>query len=300
MFNHETFNQTETLFNHIYLGVVENNMDEDKAGKVQVRIAGIHTPKKTKGNTEGIPTEDLPWAIPMMPTIAGGVGGLGYNGVPVQGDWVALFFIGGNHNNPVYFGTIKSKPVTAVDSSKGFNDPNGNYPEETGEPDWNKEARYDGTEQLKTLKDGNLETFEPSSPAEPVYPKNTVFETPDGGIIVEYDSTPTKERWHVFHKASKSYIEIAPNGDMVMKSTNNRYEITANDRKIFVKNNDVQQIDGELTITVGGDATIEAANVTIGNTATLVKIGTGATLCNDFATCLFAGSPHAIQSVTKV
>ena len=252
MFSHETFNQTETNFNHIYLGVVEDNNDPDKAGKVQIRIAGIHTPKKTQTNTEGIPTEELPWALPMMPIAAGGVSGLGYNGVPVQGDWVALFFIGGNHNNPVYFGTIKSKPVTPVDSETGFNDPAGKYPLETEKPDWNKEARYDGSEELKSLKDGNLETFEPASPAEPVYPNNTVFETPDDGVIVEYDSTPTKERWHVFHKASKSYIEIHPNGDMVMKSTNNRYEITTNNRNIFIKNNDTQRVDGTETKDVTG------------------------------------------------
>ena len=245
MFNHETFNQTDTNFNHIYLGVVEDNNDPDKAGKVLVRIAGIHTPKKVKGKTEGIPTDELPWALPMMPMA--GVSGLGYNGVPKQGDWIALFFRGGNHNNPVYFGSLKGTPISPIDTDIGFNDPDGEYPKEVGVPDWNKEARGDGVETLKGIKDANLETFEPTSPAEPSYPNNLVFETPDDGIVVEYDSTPTKERWHVFHKASKSYIEIHPNGDMVMKSTNNRFEITTNDRKIFVKNNDTKQVDGNET-----------------------------------------------------
>jgi hypothetical protein len=304
MFSHETFNQTETNFNHIYLGVVEDNNDPDKAGKVQVRIAGLHTPKKSQSNTEGIPTEELPWALPMMPITSGAVSGLGYNGVPVQGDWVALFFIGGNHNNPVYFGTLKSKPVTPVDSSKGFNDPKGKYPLETDKADWNKEARYDGSEELKSLKDGNVETFEPSSPAEPVYPNNTVFETPDGGIVVEYDSTPTKERWHVFHKASKSYIEIGPNGDMVMKSTGDKYEISAKGRKIFVKDNDVQQIDGNLTITVAGDATLEATNIkldvstVIDALAATINLGSGAekAVLGDTLAILYAAHTHLTTS----
>ena len=298
MFNHETFNQTDTNFNHIYLGVVEDNNDPDKTGRVQVRIAGIHTPKKIKTDVEGIPTDELPWALPMMPMA--GVSGLGYNGVPKQGDWIALFFIGGNHNNPVYFGSLKGTPISPIDTETGFNDPDGEYPKETGEPDWNKEARGGGAETIKGIKDANLETYEPASPAEPSYPNNTVFETPDGGIVVEYDSTPSKERWHVFHKASKSYIEIHPNGDMVMKSTGDKYEISAKGRKIYVKNNDEQQVGGDLTINVDKNVTLEGANVTIGNTSTLVEIGLGANWCNDFTNCLFAGSLHAIQQKTKV
>ena len=316
MFNHETFNQTDTNFNHIYLGVVENNNDPDKSGKVQVRIAGIHTPKKTKTQTEGIPTDELPWALPMMPITAGSVSGLGYNGVPKQGDWIALFFIGGNHNNPVYFGALKGTPITPVDTETGFNDPTGEYPKEAGQPDWNKEARGDGSEELKTLKDGNLETFEPASPAEPTYPNNTVFETSGDGVVVEYDSTPTKERWHVFHKASKSYIEIHPNGDMVMKSTNNRFEITTKDRKIFVKENDIQQVDGTRTETVtgavtetyGGGLTINVTGTTDINSSGKVTIvgGTvdidgGGTL-NGCVTgesiCPFLGLPHPDFSTT--
>lgn len=266
MFNHETFNQTDTSFNHIYLGVVENNNSPSKDGRVQVRIAGLHTPQKNKNNITGVPTDELPWALPMMPITTGAVSGLGYNGVPRQGDWIALFFIGGNHNNPVYFGALKATPVTAVDSEVGFNDPDGKYPLEAGQSDWNKEGRGDGSEEIKTIKDENLETFEPASPAEPTYPNNTVFETPDGGIVVEYDSTPTKERWHVFHKASKSYVEIGPTGDMVMKSTGDKYEISAKGRKIFIKENDDQQIDGALTITVAGNATINAATVLMNGT----------------------------------
>lgn len=291
MFNHETFNQTDTSFNHIYLGVVENVLDPNKSGRVQVRIAGIHTPKKTKGKTEGIPVEDLPWALPMMPITAGAVNGLGYNGVPVQGDWVALFFIGGNHNNPVYFGAIKGTPVTPVDTETGFNDPDGKYPIETEEPDWNKEARYDGSEEIKAIKNANLETFEPASSAEPTYPNNTVFETKDGGIVVEYDSTPEKERWHIYHKASKSYIEISQNGNMVMKSTGDKYEISAKGRKIFIKENDDQQIDGNLTITVGGTANIVASAVNLGDAAG------GKTLMTEDIISIFNGHTHSAHGV---
>lgn len=243
MFNHDTFRQTSTPFNNIYLGVVENNNDPDQAGKVQIRIAGLHTPEKTKSDTGGIPTSELPWALPMMPIVGGGVSGLGYNGVPRQGDWVAIFFVGGDHNHPVYMGVIKGSPVTAPDASEGFNDPDGVYPETLNEPDWNN-----NTNTIKAEKNGNRETFEPASVADPTYPNNTVLETSGDGIFVEYDSTPSKERWHVYHKASKSYVEITANGDMVLKSTNDRYDITAGDKKTYVKGTNTIQSDGKATL----------------------------------------------------
>lgn len=247
MFNHDTFRQTSTPFNNIYLGVVEDNNDPDEAGKVAVRIAGLHSPEKTKSDMGGIPTSELPWALPMMPIVGGGVSGLGYNGVPRQGDWVAIFFVGGDHNHPVYMGVIKGNPVTAPDSSKGYNDPDGVYPETLGEPDFNNKSA-----EIKAEKNGNLETFEPISVADPTYPNNTVLETSGDGIFVEYDSTPSKERWHVYHKGSKSYCEINSNGNMVLKSTNDRYDITAGDKKTYVKGTNIIQSDGKATLK--GDA----------------------------------------------
>lgn len=287
MFNHENFKQVETQFGGLYLGVVEDNTDPDGAGKVQVRIVGIHTPKKEKSNTEGIPTSELPWAIPMNPVGGGAVSGLGMNSVPVQGSYVVIFFIGGNHNYPIYMGCISGLPQNSADSSVGFNDPDGKYPLHTEEPDWNREARADGNEVIKDLKNDNLDTLEPTSTASPVYPNNHVFETPDGGIIVEYDSTDGNERYHVFHKASKSYMEMLANGDMIMKSTNNKFEITSNDRKVFVKNNDTQQIDGTLEITVGGKATIKGTIVDIDGGA-----GSPAGVITRACKCAFTGQDH--------
>lgn len=265
MFAHENFSNIETAFNNVYIGVVEDNDDPDKLGRCRTRILGLHTSKKIKEAEEGIPTNELPWAIPANPISGGSVSGLGLNGVPVQGSWVAIFFIGGNHNFPVYFASIGGNPTEASDTSKGFNDPDGVYPSILNEPDWNKYARSGA---LNAEKNGNLETFEPSSAAAPVYPKNTVFETPDSGIIVEYDSSPGAERWHVYHKASKAYMEIKANGDTIFKSTNDHYEITANNRKVFVKTNDTQQIDGNVAITIGG-----TLGITVGGNVTLTSTG---------------------------
>lgn len=257
MFSHESFKAVETLFNGIHIGLVEDNIDPDKAGKVRVRIAGIHTPKKEAGIIEGIPTVDLPWALPANPIAGGSVSGLGESKVPVQGSWVILFFIGGNHNRPVYFATIPGFPQESANPSVGFNDPDAVYPEYTGNPDWNQEARGEG--DLKSIKDANLDTFEPASPSAPEYPFNDVTESQKEGIIVEHDSTPGNERWHVYHKASKCYVEFHPDGSTVLKSTKDHYQITANDRKVYIKVNDAQKIDGNRDIDINGLETKDVA-----------------------------------------
>lgn len=45
-----------------WMGVVESRQDPKKVGRCQVRIVGSHTDIKSV-----IPTEDLPWAQPIIP-----------------------------------------------------------------------------------------------------------------------------------------------------------------------------------------------------------------------------------------
>lgn len=288
MFNLENFKITDTSFNGIYIGVVENVMDPLESGRCQVRVVGLHTNQKTKTTTEGIPSNELPWAIPANPITGGSVSGLGWSGVPVQGSWVLVMFIGnGDHNNPVYFATLSGIPTTGADTTLGFNDPDGVYPKYTGEPDWNKNAR--NTDDVATLKEnGKLGgSAEPSTAAAPEYPKNTVFETPDNGIVVEYDSTPNKERWSVFHRASGSYMAIEPNGDTVFKSANDTYQITAGAREVHVEGADNQVMKNGLTITVTGTANIVATAVNLGDASG------GKVLMNEDIIAIFNDHVHA-------
>ena len=46
-----------------FQGVVEDHNDPEQIGRVRVRCLGIHTEDK-----EALPTDDLPWAMVMMPT----------------------------------------------------------------------------------------------------------------------------------------------------------------------------------------------------------------------------------------
>ncbi|MFW6014834.1 MAG: hypothetical protein ACOCRK_00185 [bacterium] len=44
----------------MYRGVVEDNKDPEKMGRCKIRVWGVHTEKKNKTSTEGIPTEEIP------------------------------------------------------------------------------------------------------------------------------------------------------------------------------------------------------------------------------------------------
>ena len=63
-----------------FTGIVENaNNDPLKLGRVQVRIFGIHSDKLVEDNStgEGIPTNKLPWAVPLMPVNGPSISGIG-------------------------------------------------------------------------------------------------------------------------------------------------------------------------------------------------------------------------------
>ena len=184
MLNHEFINVLNPLHNFIYIGVVEDNNDPENRGRVKVRIIGFHSPIKLNSNTDGILTSHLPWAIPANPIQGGSMSGIGWSGVPVNGSHVALFFIGGDHNFPVYFATIGGLYKTKPDSKLGFSDPTGKYPLEVGVPDFNSLASI----------------------------TNTVFDTPDGGPIVEHESKSGDEKWKVTLKATGDYIELLTDG----------------------------------------------------------------------------------------
>lgn len=86
-----------------WIGCVENRLDPIKAGRCQVRIVGFHTDDKTI-----LPTEDLPWALPIQPITSAAISGVGSAPLgPVEGTWVVGWFLdGADMQQPAFFGTI--------------------------------------------------------------------------------------------------------------------------------------------------------------------------------------------------
>ena len=123
-----------------FIGVVEDRDDPLKLGRVKVRCYGIHTDIKSD-----ISTDDLPWAIPLMPVTSASISGVGISPTgPVEGTWVfGLFLDGSGLEEPMILGTMVGAPTDLPNTTYGFSDPNGIYPimDTPGESDVNALAR---------------------------------------------------------------------------------------------------------------------------------------------------------------
>jgi hypothetical protein len=188
----------------------------------------------------------------------GSISGYGLWSVPLQGSHVFVFFENGNILNPRYFATAPGLPTDinhGFEDGKGFSDPDKTYPDKLDEPDFHKLARGEVDDITREDKYGDIEFG-------PQYPHNTVFYT-HGNLAIELDSTPDKERIHIFHP-SNSYIEIDVNGNMVIKNSNDRFDKTEGNitklgegnKDTYLEGDEDKTVNGSLTVTIGADKTV--------------------------------------------
>jgi len=277
----EYFKHFNDKLNGIYRGVIEDNVDPDKMGRCKIRIFGIHTPKKTKTLTEGIPTDELPWADPVMGLFEGSVSGFGAWTVPLQGSHVYIFFESGNILEPKYFATVPGKPTDqnhGFTSKEGFSDPDEEYPVTTiskphkpnalNESDFHRLARNEDTgDTIVDTKTINKNASEPAPYYNAEYPHNKVFAT-HSGITIEIDDTPDNKRIHVYHP-SNSYIEINNDGNVIIRNANDKYVIIDGKKLEYTESNNTIYVKGKLTISAdsgidiwsGGDINIDGTQI---------------------------------------
>lgn len=183
----------------------------------------------------------------------------------------------------------------------GFEDPEGSYPtvKRLNEPSAHRLFREEGGDTILDIKKENVKkgvelaqnkgTWNEPTPAyAPEYPHNTVIAT-HSGIVIEIDSTPNKQRLHIFHP-SNTYVEIDFEGNMVIRNSGNKYEITEqnsyslverdknetinNNKTSFVKASDFTQVGANKKITIGGNYDIEVGG-TCNITASEVNLTAG-------------------------
>ena len=241
-----------------FVGVVEDRNDPVELGRVRVRAYGWHNE-----SLDAIPTNELPWAIPVNGVSSASVSGFGNSPTGLfEGSWVIGFFADGERaQEPMILGSLAGIPTNLADTALGFNDPNGKYPTEVNIPDVNKLARGENT------KVHELDTTipEPAAPYAAVYPYNHVYES-ESGHTKEYDDTPDAERIRERHK-SGTFYEVHPNGDRVTHIVNNNYTIVASNNDVHIKGVCNLFIDQDCNTTIGGDWNINVTgdkNETIG------------------------------------
>ena len=264
-----------------FIGVVEDRNDPSKLGRVKVRCLGFHSEDKND-----IPTEDLPWAHMMHPVTDPSMQGMGTTpSFLVEGSWVVGFFRDAKEKQqPIIMGTLPGYPQTVSDKSKGFNDPNGTYPQKENnlsghalnESDTNRLARNDtdqahaivkskddarttGVPIANTTDDNtdstNEEWTEQASTYAAVYPKNHVYET-ESGHIKEFDDTEGAERIHEYHK-SGTFYEVDASGNKHTRIVGTNYEVIAGSDFVNVKGTANLTIDSNCNTYIKGNWNIQ-------------------------------------------
>ena len=269
----------------MWTGVVEDRQDPLMLGRCRVRIFGPHTKSK-----QDIPTNDLPWAVPVMPLTSASISGVGDSPVgPVEGTHVVGFWRdGASQQQPVMIGTIPGIPEKTADTSNpktsGLQSPLENYPKDTdrhgiNESDTSRLARYrypvegeDGeiseegvceecltnTIVQKKLDERVLNVAVANDHghySEPPTKFNSKYpynhvKVSESGHVFEVDDTPQAERLHTYH-ASGTFEEIYPYGTKVTKVVRDNYEFILGDEYVNIKK--INETGGNLYVNIEGD-----------------------------------------------
>jgi hypothetical protein len=225
----------------MYFGIVKDNVDPEKLGRVKVSVFDCHNAIKTK---------DLGWSQVMMPGDTPAISGQGHSVNLAQ---EILWKEGEVLPTGVTIGDIKvvGSLVCGIflDTAQQEFMVMGSLPTKTA-------GIEDNNIRVRAGADPNTEDptglYQPPSTYAPVYPYNNVFET-ESGHVKEYDDTPGIERITERHKSGTKY-EIDPNGT--------KNETIVRDNYKLVAGHDTLEVYGNVKIVVSGDADIAVAGAT--------------------------------------
>jgi len=205
------------FFTHFYgdqvrwfTGDVVNVSDPIQAGRVQVRVYGLHTGDETE-----LPRDDLPWATVLSPITQGGTGGKGnFLGLLPGARVFGIFLDGKSSQVPMIMGSL---PKFEEASTGGSNI----NPLAKGEQTYPQDVDTGGCFGA------------PEDPYAAEYPHNKVYET-EKGHLKEYDDTPGAERIREKH-ATGTFYQMHPDGSYTIHVIKDRYSIIAGDDYLEVK-----------------------------------------------------------------
>jgi len=222
----------------MYFGIVKNNVDPEKLGRVKVSVFGCH---------DAIDPKDLGWSQVMMPGDTPAISGQGHS---VNLNAEVLWEEGDTLPDGVTIGDVKivGSLVCGIfldDFQQEFM-VMGTLPTKT-------DGAFDNNDRVRSINphvDDPKGDYEPDSTFAPVYPYNNVYET-GSGHAKEYDDTPGAERIMERHKSGTQY-EIQSDGTKIERVVRDNYQL--------VVGHDTLEVYGNVRIIVSGQADIAVAN----------------------------------------
>lgn len=224
---------------YYFFGQVEDLQDPLQIGRARIRVFGEH---------EGLDTEELPWAMPLLPITSASAQQVGISptGLGIGTHVMGIYLDGKEKQKLLMLGTIANIPDLDPEKS-----------------DVSKLARG------QNIIEKNRLGPEPKSAYAAEYPYNKVQQT-ESGHVLELDDTPGHERMHIYHRTG-TYVEINEKGQRVDKTVGDYIEVVKGDKKTYVKGSidfegkdDVKiNIDGKVTITSTGIVDVTCVDVIV-------------------------------------
>lgn len=233
-----------------FFGVVEDRDDPKKIGRVRVRIYNVH-PFTESGSPDkvNVPTDHLPWATVINSIVSAGILGINEDGVGISPTGMMVdttvfgFFADGNECQiPIILGTLAGIVGSKEDNELARSAIGINSAVQIRES--------------KQISSASPFPGEPSSPYNAKYPYNKVLRT-ESGHLIEIDDTVSKERINIMHK-SGTYVEIDSEGQVVIKSVDNRFDITTKDNNVYIGGDANVRVVGNVDMVVDGTYTLES------------------------------------------
>jgi len=250
-----------------FKGVVEDNLDPLKIGRVKVRVIGKHSPTPTKNDSyEFLPTVDLPYASPIFPLGASSISGMCNFGVPDINSVVVCGYFDEDEQELFYIGTMGLVGASKLD---GFGVQSNQNPKKS----YPLSDLVSGTNTITSSSASNPLFSVPGSGYAATYPRNNVIETKSGHVI-ELDDTNGSERIRVYHK-SGTYNETNPDGVNVDASVGDKY-IVAPNVNIHCDTNCNIFTGGKVNVLSTGDTNLTSlanTNVTTSGHTTVTATG---------------------------
>lgn len=227
-----------------YRGIVVDNNDPEKYGRVRVKLFGLN---------EHEAIDNLPWAEVMQPAGFGLVSGVGLSAVLKQGTWVCVVFEDNDPDKQIVLGVFTGINEVRTD---GYLDPDNVYPLPacTGQSDFGQCNINDFSLENKALTDTTMSSHgvmfnSQTSVSEDKYRDSWVLRS-EKGILIEIDDADTQIKLthpegSVITVGTDGTVKVSSVKDIVLNAKEN---LEFNVLKDFKLN-----VDGDIKCDLLGD-----------------------------------------------